>query len=130
MNDPLVVYVVVRSDLGLSAGKACAQTGHSIEYLMDHYFKLIVVEAKIKSITCEHQHVEDVAHWKKTGSTKIILKASDEQWTILKEIFAKEGFIVRDAGKTEIPAGTETCMALWPTPKSKAHPLIQKLPLL
>ena len=130
MSDPLVVYIVVRGDLGMSTGKVCAQVGHSIQYLMSHYFKLILVETKIKSTTCEHQHAEDMMKWEKYGSTKIVLKASDKQWGVLKEVFAKESFIVRDAGKTEIKSGEETCMALWPAPKSKAHLLIQELPLL
>jgi peptidyl-tRNA hydrolase, PTH2 family len=130
MSDPLVVYIVVRSDLGMSVGKTCAQVGHSVEYILDHFVKLMIVEAKIKGATCEHQHVMDMTCWKKNGSTKIILKASDKQWNSLKEVFGKECFIVRDAGKTEIAAGTETCMSLWPAPKSKAHALLQELPLL
>ena len=85
------------------------------------------MEAKIHSTTIEHQRVEDTVEWKKHGSTKISKKASDKQWDILKDVFGKECYIVRDAGKTEVKPGTETCMILWPVLKSKAHPLIQEL---
>jgi peptidyl-tRNA hydrolase len=130
MVDPLVVYVIVRNELGMSPGKTGIQMCHSIQYLMEHFFRLCLIETKIHNTTCEHRHVEETSAWSKNGSTKIGLRATDKQWDTLKEVFGKECFIVRDAGKTEVKPGTETCMVLWPVFKSQAHPLIQELPLL
>src|ERR1700722_13511842 len=130
VDNQLVAYVIVRSELGMSAGKVCAQVGHSIQYLMENFFKVLLVEQKLHDKTCEHNHIEETSYWLKNGSTKIVLKASDKQWDELKEAFGKECFIVRDAGLTEIKAGEETVMVLWPGQKSKAHKFVKALPLL
>ena len=67
--------------------------------------------------------------WSVEGqSTKIVLGADSKEFNKLK-ILELEHFIVTDAGKTEIPSGTETVLAFWPMEKD-SNKLIKRLRLL
>ena len=50
--------------------------------------------------------------WHKESYRKVILKADDKEWEKIKEELYC--FVVKDAGLTEINAGEETVLGLWP----------------
>jgi len=131
-NDPIVMYVIVREELGMSVGKTGAQIGHSIQYALIHYFKALAINAKLHCLPQnEINHTELTTRWLTNGSTKIILKATEKEWEELKAEFGKDNFfVVKDNGKTELEPGTETCASLSPMLKSSVSKSIKRLRLL
>lgn len=128
-EDPIVCYIIVRSELKMGPGKICAQVGHAIQHLMECYFKVMLIETKLHMDTIEHPHVELMRDWLKEGSQKVVLAAVDKQWDTIKQEYKKGCFVVKDAGKTEVAPGSETVLALWPDYKSKASSTIKQMPL-
>jgi len=95
--------IVARKDLNLSKGKLSAQVAHAS------------VSAADKS--------EWKKEWMKQGQKKSVLKVENEKELI--EIFmdAKNAGLptelIQDMGKTEIPAGTKTCVGIGPAPEEE-----------
>lgn len=121
-DNPLVLYMVVRKDLGMSIGKVAAQTAHSIQYIMLRYQE--IKQSKEGYL---------FKQWMNEGnSRKVVLGASDSEWAKLKEEYedGNDCFIVRDAGHTEVIAGSETSMSIWPMYKDDAPKLIKRLQTL
>jgi PTH2 family peptidyl-tRNA hydrolase len=135
-EDPIVMYLIVRESLNMTPGKLGAQCGHASQIALIEYFK-------------EHQnwaqeHFQDSAEptiperikifyeWLHSSFRKVTLTADDKEWEKVKGTFV-EGvmrFTVIDAGLTQIPAGSETVMAIWPMRKSQRPKLLIKLQAL
>lgn len=121
----------------MGIGKVGAQCAHAARYLQVDYNKL---DLKInRYYKCEDNTVplpedllrcSDYKDWMKKGTTTVILKADDKEWEKLKEEFKTEMVLITDAGKTEIPSGSETCIGLWPRPKSKFPKIVSRLQAL
>jgi peptidyl-tRNA hydrolase len=133
-EDPIVLYVIVNYDLNMSSGKIAAQCMHLMEKFAMHYVKLLALSTKKDvNIVPDHdmEHVKLTTEWMINGhSTKVVLKANEEEWAMLKEEFGKGLFIVHDAGRTEVKPHAETVSGLWPMRKSTASKIIQRLPSL
>ena len=104
--DPLTMVLVTRKDLSLSKGKLAAQCGHA------------AVECALKAKRdCPRQ----LESWRNDGARKIVVAAP--HLDALKRMFGEAqaaGIVadmVRDAGHTEIPAGTVTVVGLGPGPR-------------
>ncbi|MCK5473947.1 MAG: peptidyl-tRNA hydrolase Pth2 [Candidatus Aenigmarchaeota archaeon] len=97
--------IIVRRDLNLSKGKMSAQVAHAS------------VSAYKKA------DKKDAEMWELEGQKKVILKIAGEKE--LLEIFMKAKkekipyALIKDAGRTEIPEGTITCVGLGPTDSDK-----------
>ena len=108
--------MVVRSDLGMSAGKIAAQVAH----------------ASIESWKNASDKMRNA--WKNEGSKKVILKVGGEmELRNLYETAKKlkiSAALIRDAGATEIPAGTMTCVGFGPDEETKIDRVTGSLPLL
>lgn len=108
--------IVVREDLGMSPGKTAAQCAHAS---LGAYRK-----AKKK----------DILAWSITGEKKVVLLCSglDE----LKSLLAKAKSLgiahslIEDAGMTELPPGTITCLGLGPAPEDLINKVTGSLRLL
>jgi peptidyl-tRNA hydrolase, PTH2 family len=111
--------LVFRKDLPLSKGKIAAQAGHAaVSAAQDaavHYKKWW--EA-----------------WLYEGQRKIAVKVADEKELHELEKAAEEvglpHALIVDAGLTEIPAGTVTCLGIGPAPAERVDRLTSKLQLL
>ena len=105
--------IVARKDLNLSKGKLSAQVAHAS------------VSAAEKS--------EWKKDWMRQGQKKSVLKVDNEKE--LLEIFmdAKNAGLptelIRDMGKTEIPAGTKTCVGIGPAPEEEIDKVTGELKL-
>jgi PTH2 family peptidyl-tRNA hydrolase len=108
--------ILVRQDLKLPKGKLAAQVSHAS------------VEALLKS------HPDIVEEWRNQGMKKVVLKVKDR-----KELFAYkraaeenrlETALVRDAGKTVIPAGTITCLGIGPDKEEKIDLVTSELKMI
>ena len=107
--------IVVRADLKLSAGKAIAQACHAS---LEAYKKAGLL-AKRK--------------WEMQGQKKVVLAVSNEKE--LREIYAiaknekLPSAIIKDAGLTEIPAGTVTALGIGPAEDTKVDKVTGRLKL-
>ena len=107
--------ILIRQDLQLPKGKACAQASHA------------AVEAVLKS------EKEVIKSWRGEGMPKIVLKVKDLKELLMFNQKAKdEGLItavITDAGKTTVEPGTITCLAIGPDKEEKVNKIIKELKL-
>lgn len=101
------MVLVVRTDLKMTKGKAAAQCAHA-------------AVACYKSIA--RSNPEILARWERLGQAKVTLQAHSEDDLVLLQGVAKSlnitARLVRDAGRTQIAAGSCTVLGLGPAPKS------------
>ena len=111
--------IVIRKDLQMGVGKACAQAAHAS------------LEAFLKT---QQKDAFVADHWLRTGAAKVALRVDSEQ-----ELFALfEGAkaakipasLIKDAGLTQIPPGTATAVGIGPAAEGELEPLTNKLKLL
>lgn len=105
--------IVARKDLNLSKGKLSAQVAHAS------------VSAAEKS--------EWKKDWMRQGQKKSVLKVENEKGVIDVFMRAKDSGLptelIQDMGKTEIPAGTKTCVGIGPAPEEEIDKVTGELKL-
>jgi PTH2 family peptidyl-tRNA hydrolase len=93
--------ILVNMELGMSRGKIAAQVAHA------------AVEASLLSI-----NRKEFSDWRKRGMKKIVLKCPDLKTLLQVHREAKREklitYLVTDAGRTEIPSGSKTALAIGP----------------
>jgi PTH2 family peptidyl-tRNA hydrolase len=111
--------VVVRDDLELSRGKLAVQVAHA------------AVSCAFKS---RRKRSAWLKAWMDEGQRKVVLRAKD-----LEELKGLEGRarslglateMVTDAGLTEVPPGTTTCLGIGPGPEELVDRVTGQLRLL
>ncbi len=110
--------IVIRTDLKMGKGKTAVQSSHASIEAME--------KTKIK-------RPDWVKEWKQTGMQKIVLKVNSEKELLeLFELTKKEipSALIRDAGRTQIPSGTKTCIGVGPAPEELINKYTKKLKLL
>lgn len=142
-EDPIVMYLIVRESLGMSTGKACAQAAHAAVMVTLDYFRLKDISRSIqKSLQLEPENdvllsdLKEIApmisifgEWLSSSYRKVTLAANDKEWVKVKSEPMTKALVI-DAGLTEIPAGSETVIGLWPMRKSKRPSCIKRLQAL
>lgn len=117
--DEVTMILVVRDDLKLSKGKLAAQCSHA------------AVDCALKAKKKASRLFE---RWTNSGSRKIVVRADDEPH--LRQLYAKAlasglvSYLVKDAGRTEIPAGTVTVLGIGPATKMTVDAITGDLKLL
>lgn len=146
-EDPIVMYLVVHETLGMSMGKTAAQCAHASQMLTLDYFekkdKSRALQKKIqettdpdelrvmKALYAEHgRKLSIFGEWLQGSFRKVVLRADDKEWAKIQKDFGDHMIMVVDAGLTEIAAGSETVIGLWPMRKSQAPKTIKKLQVL
>jgi PTH2 family peptidyl-tRNA hydrolase len=98
--------VIVRGDLNLSKGKACAQVGHAV---LECYLRQDDKKLKQK--------------WRDEGGKKVVLAAKNlEELYSLNDAAKRAGLVtavIPDAGHTEVEPGTVTCLGIGPDTEEK-----------
>lgn len=113
------MVIITRKDLKLSSGKLAAQAGHAA-------VNCVLTAKKLKPNLLEE--------WRNTGSRKIVCQVNNLE--VMKRLYgeARElGLIsemIKDAGRTEIPAGTITLLGIGPGPRRTIDELTRNLPLV
>lgn len=103
--------LIVRTDLKMGKGKAAAQCAHAALGA----YKLMLNEGQ------SSQNLPLLQRWEHSGQAKITLQVPNKEDMDL--LFAKaislniNSYIVHDAGRTQIAAGSATVLALGPAPK-------------
>jgi PTH2 family peptidyl-tRNA hydrolase len=113
------MVLVVRGELRLTAGKAAVQVAHAAVLLTQEAAK---------------RAPEALRAWSATGQKKIAVVAStlEELERLAREARARGilWVLVEDAGFTEVPPGTKTCLGIGPASSSQLDPITGSLPLL
>ncbi|HIF46018.1 MAG TPA: peptidyl-tRNA hydrolase [Candidatus Poseidoniales archaeon] len=113
------MVLVTRADLKLSKGKLAAQCAHA------------AVDCALAAKRSAGRLYE---RWKAGGARKIVLMCADEDE--LKDLNNKAKkanlvtSLIRDAGHTEIPAGTITVLGIGPSPRRAVDALTGELKLV
>ena len=99
------LVVAVRADLDLSRGKLAVQVAHA---------------AVMATLDAKARHRKAFSDWYDEGQKKVVVKAADLQELHLLQHRARSlgltTALVEDAGLTELPPGTVTCLAVGPGP--------------
>lgn len=102
------LVVVVRTDLGISKGKMAAQVAHA------------AVNCALKSRKSDSFNFKK---WFDEGQKKVVVKGQNESTLRDLQQHAREiglvSSLVTDAGLTEVPAGTVTCLGIGPASDSE-----------
>jgi peptidyl-tRNA hydrolase, PTH2 family len=113
------MILVVRGELRLTAGKAAVQAAHAAVMLVRW---------------AETHATAELDAWLAEGQRKVALDVTT--LADMEEIQRKARAAgiptvwVEDAGFTEVPPGTRTCLGLGPAPDSRLDPITRALPLL
>ena len=111
--------IILRKDLGMGNGKMVAQGAHASLMSFLHAEKLYPGIAK---------------EWLAKGETKIVLKTNgSEEFEDIKIRLKKSGIpfaVVRDAGQTQVPPGSETAIGVGPYYTDEIDLITSKLKLL
>ena len=113
------LVIVVRDDLELSCGKTSVQVAHAS------------VECALKAMKNKKKVFDK---WYSEGQRKIVVRAKDlDELLFLKDKAEKLGLntcIIQDAGLTEVPPGTITCLGIGPDDEQTINRVTGNLPLL
>jgi PTH2 family peptidyl-tRNA hydrolase len=112
------MVIVIRSDLGMSVGKMIAQACHAA----------VSASEESKRTKTKHWH-----RWQDTGGKKVALEAESlEELEALARRAEELGItnvLIRDAGYTEVPPGTVTCLGIGPDQAMNIDRVTGDLPL-
>ncbi|ORZ26378.1 peptidyl-tRNA hydrolase, partial [Lobosporangium transversale] len=112
------MVLVIRSDLGMGKGKAAAQCCHAT---LANYKDLL----RTSPMT--------LRAWEARGQAKVTLKIDSEEEMVQLRAQARSiglaANCIRDAGRTQIAAGSMTVLAIGPGPVSRVNSVTGKLKL-
>ncbi|CAG2118163.1 unnamed protein product [Medioppia subpectinata] len=98
------LVIVVRSDLKMGKGKACAQSSHAAVMA----YEQIRNKKPILNL------------WRASGQRKVVVKVDTEEELLEVEREARKAGLVtsliRDAGHTQVSPGSRTCVGVGPGP--------------
>lgn len=112
------LVVVVREDLRMSGGKLAVQVAHA---------------AVACALQAKARKAEWFSSWYREGQRKVVVKAKTlDDLHALKDKASRANIpseLVTDAGLTELPPNTTTCLGIGPAPESQIDPITGALPL-
>ena len=128
---PIVMYLIVRESLGMSIGKTAAQCAHASQMLQLKYNEGEMFQMANWDLPdgITNSTMQLFLDWVNSSFRKVVLRADDKEWEKVKAAKLVHALVV-DAGLTEIAAGSETVIGLWPMRKSERPAIIKKLQVL
>ena len=112
------LVIVIREDLDMSPGKLAAQVAHA---------------AVTCALDAKSKNPKWFSEWYHEGQRKVVLRARDmEELKSLDEKARKSKLthtIITDAGLTELPPNTPTCLGIGPGPEAEVDRITGSLPL-
>ena len=119
LDAPFKLLLCVNMSLQMGKGKIAAQCGH----------------ATLGAYKGASQHCSSaIRWWQRTGQAKIAVKVDNDE--LMRELAAKARaaglmtYIVEDAGRTQIAAGSKTVLAIGPAPVRDIDKITSHLKLL
>lgn len=135
-QDTCIMYLIVNTDLKMSIGKTCAQIGHAVQKLMEHYYSscyrngcdpYLLNQEELS----EAMKITSFAEWLNIDYRKVVLSANQKEFEKIKSALKPEKYIiVKDNGLTELSPNTETVIGLFPINKSDIPKIIKRLQTL
>lgn len=115
---PVKLVCIVDASLKMGKGKIAAQVGHAS------------VKAALRAA---ETFPDEMAVWMATGQQKVVLKGTSEDLSSMMDA-AKRVHLpvcsIRDAGRTQIPAGSLTVVAIGPADEDEIDAITGELKLL
>ncbi len=112
------LVIVVRDDIKMSVGKIAAQVAHA---------------AVTCALDAKSRKPKWFSEWLKEGQRKVVLRAEDmDQLRALNDKAVRAGLthaLITDAGLTELPPNTTTCLGIGPAPENVLDPITGSLQL-
>ncbi len=113
------MVIVIRTDLNMSMGKMVAQACHA-------------------AVECNEQakrtHTKQWRRWRDEGAKKVALEVEslEELRVLIAEADKLDivNVMIQDAGHTEVPPGTITCIGVGPDQPQRIDKVTGRLPLL
>jgi peptidyl-tRNA hydrolase len=126
-EDPYVLYLVLRESLRMTPGKMGPQIGHAIQLVFMEYMRCSIWDEVPPAPIL--RRAEAMNAWLQAASRKVLLGANYKEWEKVK---AEAGpyVLVKDAGLTQVEAGSETMIACWPMRKSERPKILSRLRLV
>lgn len=118
LDAPYKMVLCVNMSLKMDKGKIAAQCGHAT---------LGAYKTSLKFAK------SNVQWWERTGQAKIAVKVTEEQMFAVAKAAEEIGvanYIVMDAGKTQIAAGSQTVCAIGPAPVHVINEITKSFKLL
>jgi len=113
------MVIVVRKDLKLSPGKMAAQVAHA---------------AVNCALSCKKRKPAQFDCWYSEGQKKVVVKVKDlGELYLIKQAAEDAGLVtslIIDAGMTELPPNTTTCLGIGPAPNSEVDRVTGHLGLM
>jgi PTH2 family peptidyl-tRNA hydrolase len=113
------LVIAVRDDLKLSPGKLAAQVGHA------------TVDCVLAT---RNNNMKWFRKWHSEGQKKVVVKVGElDELYELKNVARRNKLstsMIADAGLTELPPGTITCLGVGPGPSTLVDKVTGDLPLL
>ena len=113
------MVIVIRSDLDMSMGKMIAQACHAA----------VGCSEEAKRTQTKHWR-----RWRDEGAKKVALQADSmeelEELAVKAEQLNITYVLIQDAGHTEVPPGTTTCIGIGPHQEQFIDKVTGNLPLL
>lgn len=145
-GEPVKMTLVVRKDLKMGTGKIAAQCAHAavavVEQLLSNQASLAAAPSSsllkndddAAGFSSARLWEQWYTAWHLSGSSKVALQCQDEETMMKLARHAKElqlpSYVIRDAGRTQIAAGSKTVLAVGPGPKSLVDAVTGHLKLL
>ncbi|KAF8944080.1 hypothetical protein BGZ47_004678 [Haplosporangium gracile] len=118
LQEEYKMVLIIRTDLNMGKGKAAAQCCHAT---LANYKELSKKSPKA------------LARWEYFGQAKVTLKVDNEEDMLMLQAQAMSiglaAHSIRDAGRTQIAAGSRTVLAIGPGPISVVNSITGKLKL-
>ncbi len=115
--------IVVRRDLRMSRGKLAAQVAHAA---VSCVFEILD--------SGNRTWLEWLETWRATGQKKVVVRVDSEAELLRVYSEARQlnlpTVIIEDAGRTELPPGTRTCVGIGPAPSRLIDKVTGNLKLL
>jgi PTH2 family peptidyl-tRNA hydrolase len=112
------LVIVVRDDIKMSVGKMAAQVAHA---------------AVTCALDAKAREPKWFSEWMKEGQKKVVLRCEDmDHLRALNDKAARAGLtraMITDAGLTELPPNTTTCLGIGPAPEKDIDPITGSLQL-
>jgi peptidyl-tRNA hydrolase, PTH2 family len=87
------MYFVVNDTLKMGKGKVASQVAHACLEVYRNHFPAPIFD-----------------RWKRLGQAKVVLRADQATVLSLAKTYADRSYLIRDAGRTQIEAGSPTVL--------------------
>ncbi|KAH9421780.1 Peptidyl-tRNA hydrolase protein 2, mitochondrial [Dermatophagoides pteronyssinus] len=118
------MVLVIRNDLKMGKGKACAQCSHAA--VRNSYFSVYfpieinsnIFKIQVLAYKQARKSINLLKKWSDCGQRKVVVKVDSEQELLnIMQNARKNGLIsvlIQDAGRTQVESGTKTAIAIGP----------------